>query len=265
MGIFQNDGDVSIFGASFVGCTAGDQAVRRTQNDAHTNNSKIDFTRQALFLVGVKHLILVGSRFVDNTATQTPSALFFSSRLASTGSIIRNTTFTGNAAPGNVSLLAASPLTWDCPLGFWMPSVGQLFGDLPGCNKPCAEGHYGNASDHYTSDCSGPCWPGHFCPAGSAFPWKCPAGTRMPNKRAASKSDCIPCAPGQYQPDSGQEGCLPCPAGKFSPDVGSAACEACPTGGFCEESGAASNMLWQVALVREPYMHYSRIRIPPLF
>ena len=103
-----------------------------------------------------------------------------------------------------------------------MPSVGQLFGDLSGCNRLCAEGHYGSASNHVTSDGSGPCWLGHFCPEGSVLPQKCPAGTHMPNKRAANISDCFLCAPGQYQPETGQEECLPCAAGSFSPDVGSA-------------------------------------------
>ena len=126
-----------------------------------------------------------------------------------------------------------------------MPNVGQIDGDLSGCNRLCAEGHYGDASNHITSDCSGPCWLGHFCREGSVLPQKCPAGTHMPNRRAASISDCFLCAPGQYQPESGQEECLPCAAGSFSPDVRSAACEACPKGGVCEDAGAATRLVWQ--------------------
>ena len=55
-----------------------------------------------------------------------------------------------------------------------MPNVGQLVGDLSGCNRLCAEGHYGNASDHFTSDCSGPCWLGHFCGRTDPFGQKWP-------------------------------------------------------------------------------------------
>jgi len=171
---------------------------------------------------------------------QAPAALTFSSFDAHSESILRNTTFLRNAALGNVTILAASPLTWDCPLGSCMPNVGQLFGDLLGCDRLCVEGHYGNASNHVTSACSGPCWTGHFCPVGSVLPQKCPAGSRMPNKRAATESDCILCAPGEHQPDSGQEECLPCQAGTFTAARGAILCTDCPPGGYCAVGAAAA-------------------------
>ncbi|EOD07263.1 hypothetical protein EMIHUDRAFT_198648 [Emiliania huxleyi CCMP1516] len=114
-----NSGDVSLEGSSVVGCTSG--------------------SRAALYLTAVDRLALTNSQFVDNIASQTPAALFFTSRIAATDSILRNTTFFGNSAPGNITILAASPLTWDCPLGSWMPNVGQIDGDLSGCNRLCAE------------------------------------------------------------------------------------------------------------------------------
>ncbi|EOD08755.1 hypothetical protein EMIHUDRAFT_459945, partial [Emiliania huxleyi CCMP1516] len=115
----ENSGDVSLESASFVECTSGSQA--------------------ALYLNGIERLALTNSQFVDNMAEASPAALFFASSVGATDSLLRNTTFSGNSAPGDITILAASPLTWDCPLGYWMPNVGQLFGDLSGCNRLCAE------------------------------------------------------------------------------------------------------------------------------
>uniref|UniRef100_A0A0D3IP50 Right handed beta helix domain-containing protein n=2 Tax=Emiliania huxleyi TaxID=2903 RepID=A0A0D3IP50_EMIH1 len=86
----ENSGDIALEGASFVGCTSGTQA--------------------ALYLTGIERLALTNSQFVDNIASQTPAALFYSSRIAATDSILRNTTFSGNSAPGSITILAASPL-----------------------------------------------------------------------------------------------------------------------------------------------------------
>jgi len=226
--------DFSMSNASFVNCSSGKQAV--------------------LYIHGIKEpSVIRHSHFVGNVAGATPSALFFSSRAASSDSqvarlaesVIVNTTFLRNTAPGDVTIWAASPLTWHCPLGSWMPNVGQQFGDITGC-KLCAEGHYGNATDLVTFDCSGPCWPGHYCPKGSNIPSRCPTGTRMPNRRAANELDCIQCAPGEYQDRTGQEDCLQCDPGSYSKDAGRPTCEPCSPGGYCEQAGANTPMVFQL-------------------
>ncbi|EOD37990.1 hypothetical protein EMIHUDRAFT_200360 [Emiliania huxleyi CCMP1516] len=115
----QNSGDVSLERASFVGCTSE--------------------TKAALYLNGVERLALTNSHFVDNIASQTPAALFFASGIAATDSILRNTTFFRNSAPGNITILAASPLTMEeagsdayCAPGFTGPE----------CELCAAENHY---------------------------------------------------------------------------------------------------------------------------
>ena len=207
-----------------------------------------------MVLLANERLNLAGTRFIDNEAVLPPSALFLSATFAST---VSDTNFSGNvvrpstdaqAAHVNVkdvTILAATSLVWPCPLGHWMPDVGSLVGDLDGCDRLCAEGYYGNATILVTSSCSGPCPTGHYCPEGSAEPLQCPAGTRMPSERAVSNDSCIPCAPGQHQPESGKEECLSCEAGSFSSVIGSVGCEPCPPGGYCEMAGAATAMVWE--------------------
>ena len=215
---------VSAEGASFIGCTAH---------------------QSILYTDEIERLVLTDSRFVDNVAA-IAAAIYFTSSVAVSDSTLSNTTFLRNTALGNVTILAASPLTWDCPLGSWMPNVGQFFGDMTRCTELCSEGHYGNVSDHFTSSCTGPCWPGHFCPEGTVVPQSCPAGsTRMPNRRAASESDCMMCAPGTFQQAEGSTECEPCPAGTFSLEDGATSCELCPAGGYCDEAGAATSTIWK--------------------
>ncbi|EOD10982.1 hypothetical protein EMIHUDRAFT_257570 [Emiliania huxleyi CCMP1516] len=146
-----NSGVVSLDGASFSECTAVWGGGMSVENSGDVSLESARFVRctshvqAALYLNGIKRLALANSQFVDSIASGTPAALFFSSRIATSGSILRNTTFFGNSAPGNIAILAASPLMWDCPLGSWMPNVGQIIGDLSGCNRLCAEGTTGRA------------------------------------------------------------------------------------------------------------------------
>ncbi len=87
---------------------------------------------------------------------------------------------------------------------------------------PCPSGRFGSASAETSPGCSGTCWPGFECPAGStaATAGVCPAG--------------FYCQGGPRQP---------CPAGRYSNRTGTesaAACVACPAGTFSAASAADS-------------------------
>ena len=131
-----------------------------------------------------------------------------------------------------------------CPLGWWVPPSPLLLPPMnfTGCPYPCAAGHFGSTSQEKSATCTGECnGGGEYCPAGTAQPLLCPAGTYLPVKVAGLvEASCIPCAPGAYNPDEGGTRCLTCPAGKLSESVRSTECSDCPSGGFRSAEGAAS-------------------------
>ena len=45
---------------------------------------------------------------------------------------------------------------------------------------------------------NGPCWPGHYCPNGTAYPEACPAGSWRNETAGESVNDCAPCIGGYY-------------------------------------------------------------------
>lgn len=60
------------------------------------------------------------------------------------------------------------------------------------------------------------CPPGHYCPAGSAFPLACPTGTHLPSFGASSGSACIQCPPGRACNAIGLNSTgVGCPAGYY--------------------------------------------------
>jgi hypothetical protein len=44
----------------------------------------------------------------------------------------------------------------------------------------------------------GPCWTGHYCPAGTTAPQECIAGTYNDALMGKASTDCKACLPGQY-------------------------------------------------------------------
>jgi len=48
-----------------------------------------------------------------------------------------------------------------------------------------------------------PCPEGHYCPAGTARPNPCPAGSFNSRQRLGGVSGCTPCAAGRYCPSAG--------------------------------------------------------------
>lgn len=49
----------------------------------------------------------------------------------------------------------------------------------------------------------GPCLAGHYCPEGTAYPFKCPIGTYNPVEKSTRIDDCLPCDPGHYGESTG--------------------------------------------------------------
>ena len=102
------------------------------------------------------------------------------------------------------------------------------------------------------------CGLGNFCPAGSAAPTPCPAGTYGDPvlRTMTSASECLQCqpgtwcsvgslnasscAPGTYSAQAGQEKCTKCEAGTYQQEEGATGCKVCESGSFCEEGAAAA-------------------------
>ena len=163
--------------------------------------------------------------FINNTGGMSSSALTVSLTYPGGDSIpavMSDVSFAGNVGTGGrpVATYRGSDTVWHCRRGSWMPRSGELYGDFsaPEC-YPCSAGYVGSAAFLTNASCSGQCPTGHFCAEGTSTPQPCPSGTFMPARGAASGKSCIPCAPGQHQPDSGKVECLPCPAGSFSPEL----------------------------------------------
>ncbi len=131
--------------------------------------------------------------------------------------------------------------------------------DGTGYKQTCPGGTYGNASRLPSSACSGQCFGGYYCPAGSTSPdmnacggneWYCPAGaaTRTPlplgyyslpeDADVAHRIAGVMCAPGQY--------CIAgwrynCSGGTIAYDPGRQlpCTEPCPEGYFCANGTGA--------------------------
>jgi hypothetical protein len=77
------------------------------------------------------------------------------------------------------------------------------------------------------------CPKGHYCP-GDAEIIPSPNGTYTPLEDSRNFTLC---APGYFQPNSGQHECLACPVGFICPDYGMWAPRVCPPGQVCEDTG----------------------------
>jgi len=129
--------------------------------------------------------------FESNTAPNAGSL----STTASSGQIISSAF---REHPAASSTMSYSGLHWVCALGSWMPTSGEFFGDIAGCLYTCSNGYYGAGN---TSECSGECWDGHYCPEGAIVPTPCPPGTRLPTTTLGySVDNCIPCVLIQIDP-----------------------------------------------------------------
>lgn len=74
---------------------------------------------------------------------------------------------------------------------------------------------------------SGPCFPGHYCPPGSAWPTETPKGRFAGTTGSVSPSLCFP---GTYSPLASTIACRPCPAGYSCEGYGTYEPTICPAG-----------------------------------
>lgn len=96
----------------------------------------------------------------------------------------------------------------DCPPGKYCGSKGLSAptGDCdPGyfCSKRAFEAAPAEIDDKETPARWGPCPPGHYCPAGTAFPFKCPIGKYNDAYNKIAASDCKSCDAGHYGETTG--------------------------------------------------------------
>ncbi|KAL8431207.1 hypothetical protein Efla_000152 [Eimeria flavescens] len=151
---------------------------------------------------------------------------------------------------------------------------------------PCLPGTFANAGATACTKCPAgwpcpmartsqaqlvmPCWPGHYCPEGSASPTAqpCPPGTVNHNTAAEDETACKPCPPGWICSERafqavGFEACppghycaersakgTPCPAGTYSPYPAASErmksvedCLACVAGYYCPQGTSLLQML----------------------
>lgn len=76
------------------------------------------------------------------------------------------------------------------------------------------------------------CDPGHYC--GGLVSTMCPNGTLC---HLNNPMNFTLCAPGTFQPRTGQHKCLPCPVGYYCPDHGLTKPSVCPAGFVCDRIG----------------------------
>ena len=128
-----------------------------------------------------------------------------------------------------------------CPAGFLCDEVGQLQ-----FSKPCPMGFFclkGAGSDGWNevvSNDHGPCPHGHYCPAASVTPYKCPEGTYSNSTKLFQRSECTLCQGGSFcsevglnQPNGFCEEGYYCPEGSNSSRT-----HICPEGSFCPKGSA---------------------------
>ena len=94
-----------------------------------------------------------------------------------------------SSCPSGSMLNLGEDTTIHCPLGWWVPPPTLLLPPMnfTGCPYQCAAGHFGNTSQEESATCTGECnGGGEYCPAGTAQPLPCPAGTYLPPLTSAS-------------------------------------------------------------------------------
>ena len=170
----------------------------------------------------------------------------------------------GSATPQNCPRGTFSSLTQATSLSNCTSCSPGRYCETQGLTEPtgiCAAGYFclsgavasrpnGSLTD------SGPCPVGHYCPAETATPQPCNAGTYASTMQLEVCSSCpdrfycprgtsdytlYPCIPGHYCPSGTQRANQhPCPKGTYHNITGArsaAACLPCPSGEFCDTEG----------------------------
>eukprot|EP01038_Epipyxis_sp_PR26KG_P006767 gene6767-9268_t len=130
---------------------------------------------------------------------------------------------------------------------------------IGGIEYPCPVGRYGNSSGLQTSECSGSCLSGEYCPAGSIIPlvcdegtycpdgsfkYYCPAGTFGAAKGLKDKHCTGLCSKGYYCPEGSKSSTTAiCPSGRYGGISGlkNKDCSGECTAGFYCPSGSVSD------------------------
>ena len=84
------------------------------------------------------------------------------------------------------------------------------------------------------------CQPGTFSPTGLQPCTDCAPGTFQPD---TGENSCIPCQPGRFSPNPGAEVCIPCAPGNFASNPGQQFCTPCQQGRFAASPGSVSCQL----------------------
>ena len=145
-------------------------------------------------------------------------------------------TYTASCPPGT-----GGPNCQACGAGRYQAGGGQA--GTTQCTD-CPAGRYGATPGLSSSDCTGPCSKGYYCPAGSTTPQAkaCPAGTIGDQEGLASPSCAGPCPAGYYCPAGTTTPTKLCPAGYFG-GVGESTQECsgkCSPGYWCEQGSTSS-------------------------
>lgn len=143
------------------------------------------------------------------------------------------------------------------PIGYYRSSNGTdlpcpigTFGTRPGLSSPvctasCTGGTYQPLSGQ--TSCGFDCPVGHYCPAASSSPRKCPAGRFGVVQRESSALCSGPCPLGYYCPEgTNSSTSFPCPAGRFGDVTGlsSSSCSGpCSPGYYCPVASTSSMQL----------------------
>jgi hypothetical protein len=114
--------------------------------------------------------------------------------------------------PGKYCEEGSSTFTGYCDSGYVCVIGADVANPNPLATADVNEGTF--TFDDYTSANNGPCPTGHYCPYGSGYPRKCPAG--------------------QYQEFEGYDECNDCPEGSYCAEAGlSAVTGTCSPGFWC--------------------------------
>lgn len=117
----------------------------------------------------------------------------------------------------------------------------------------CAAGYFCDFGAESATDMNKICPKGHYCPAGTELPIRCPDGFYFPDTGATSRLDCRQCEAGYYCIENDGVS-RTCPAGHYCTDVTTepsacrqgfyqpnkgekhiSACKPCPVGFFCDK------------------------------
>ena len=90
---------------------------------------------------------------------------------------------------------------------------------IDGINKDaCDPGYFCDFGAVSATDTDKICPAGHYCPAGTGLPIRCPEGYYNPNEGGQSKNDCYPCEAGYYCIENDSVSRI-CPKGHFCSTV----------------------------------------------